>query len=115
MIANRPLDSNTQEFIEQAAASEFDFHTVSVKAAGDEKLKTAINNAVLRQYTGRQLRMLDLPDISQRRGGALVGIYRYIGKNLKVGGGYNFTDFSDELTDLKYNHRGIFVNLIGTK
>jgi hypothetical protein len=29
--------------------------------------------------------------------------------------GYNFTNFSDELTDLKYNHRGIFVNLIGTK
>jgi hypothetical protein len=29
--------------------------------------------------------------------------------------GYNFTNFSDELTDLQYNHRGIFVNLIGTK
>src|SRR3954467_11721091 len=55
-------DPHTQQFLEQAAASKFDFHTVSVKAAGDEKLKTAINNAVLRQYTGRQLRILDLPD-----------------------------------------------------
>ncbi len=26
----------------------------------------------------------------------------------------NFTDFSDDLTDLKYNHKGVFVNLIGT-
>ncbi|HEY2232976.1 MAG TPA: hypothetical protein VGK01_05815 [Candidatus Angelobacter sp.] len=45
----------------------------------------------------------------------LDAIYHHIGKNLKAGVGYNFTDFSDELTDLKYNHRGIFVNLIGTK
>src|SRR5437660_8418750 len=60
-------DSHTQEFLEQAAASKFDFHQVSVKAAGDEKLKTAINNAVLRQYTGRQLRLLELPDADALR------------------------------------------------
>src|SRR5436305_10673535 len=56
------LDPHTADFLDQAAGSKFDFHTVSVKAAGDEKLKTAINNAVMRQYTGRQLRLLDLPD-----------------------------------------------------
>jgi flagellar motor protein MotB len=61
-----------------------------------------------------EVRLLDLPDISQRRDGALVGIYRYIGKHLKVGAGYNFTDFSDDLTDLSYDHQGAFVNLIGT-
>ena len=62
-----------------------------------------------------ELRMLDLPDVSQHRRGALAAVYRYIGKNLKVGAGYNFTNFSDDLTDLKYNHKGVFVNLIGTK
>jgi flagellar motor protein MotB len=62
-----------------------------------------------------EVRMLELPDVSQRRRGALAAIYRYIGKNLKVGAGYNFTDFSDDLTDLRYNHKGIFLNLIGTK
>ena len=62
-----------------------------------------------------EVRMLDLPDVSQRRRGALAAIYRYIGKNLKVGVGYNFTDFSDDLTDLRYDHKGVFVNLIGTK
>src|SRR5688572_14526969 len=58
----QPIDEGTEQFLEQAARSKFDFHQVSVKAAGDERLKTAINNAVLRQYTGRQLRLLDLPD-----------------------------------------------------
>jgi flagellar motor protein MotB len=62
-----------------------------------------------------EVRQLALPDLNQRRRGALAAIYHHITQNLKVGVGYNFTDFSDELTDLKYNHRGIFVNLIGTK
>ena len=58
----RHLDEHTKDFLEQAHESKFDFHQVSVKAAGDEKLKTAINNAVMRQYTARQDRMLELPD-----------------------------------------------------
>ena len=62
----QPIDEGTEEFLEQAARSKFDFHQVSVKAAGDERLKTAINNAVLRQYTGRQLRLLDLPDSDEK-------------------------------------------------
>src|SRR5436305_4783089 len=61
------VDPHTADFLDQAAGSKFDFHTVSVKAAGDEKLKTAINNAVMRQYTGRQLRLLDLPDADALR------------------------------------------------
>jgi flagellar motor protein MotB len=70
----------------------------------------------LKQWdTLAEVRQLGLPDINQRRRGVLTAIYHHISKNLKVGVGYNFTDFSDELTDLKYNHRGIFVNLIGTK
>src|SRR2546421_8325594 len=60
-------DAHTEEFLDQAAGSKFDFHQVSVKAAGDEKLKAAINNAVLRQYTGRQLRLMDLPDADKLR------------------------------------------------
>jgi hypothetical protein len=70
----------------------------------------------LKQWdTLAEVRQLGLPDINQRRRGVLTAIYHHITKNLKAGVGYNFTDFSDELTDLKYNHRGIFVNLIGTK
>src|SRR3954470_21214846 len=61
-VVNQPLDENTADFLREAAHAKFDFHQISVKAAGDEKLKTAINNAVMRQYTGRQLQLLSLPD-----------------------------------------------------
>src|ERR687896_1202973 len=70
-LEHQPLDENTREFLEQAAAAKFDFHKVSVKAAGDERLKRSVNNAVLRQYTGRQLIMADLPDADGLR--ALAG------------------------------------------
>ena len=59
-------------------------------------------------------RMLYMPDLDERRSGALVTIYRYLGKHFKLGIGYNFTDFSDDLTDLDYDHQGVFFNLIGT-
>jgi hypothetical protein len=61
-----------------------------------------------------EVRMLDLPDLNQRRTGALAAVYRYFGKHLKAGVGYNFTDFSDDLTDLSYDHQGAFVNLVGS-
>ena len=61
-----------------------------------------------------EVRTLGLPDLNQRQRGALAAIYHHITKNLKAGVGYNFTNFSDDLTDLKYNHKGVFVNLIGT-
>ena len=61
-----------------------------------------------------EARTLDLPDVNQTRSGGLGAIYRYLGKHMKVGVGYNFTDFSDDLTDLNFNHRGAFVNFIGT-
>jgi hypothetical protein len=33
---------------------------------------------------------------------------------VKVGVGYNFTDFPEDLTDLSFRSEGAFVNLIGT-
>jgi flagellar motor protein MotB len=58
-------------------------------------------------------RVLDLPDIDERRSGALVTLFRQVGKNVKLGLGYNFTDFSEDLTDLSYDHHGVFVNVVG--
>ncbi|HEX6571358.1 MAG TPA: hypothetical protein VF055_05010, partial [Steroidobacteraceae bacterium] len=60
-----------------------------------------------------EARVLDLPDVEQRRSGALVGVYRSMGQHLKLGVGYNFTDFSDDLTDLSYDHQGAFFNVVG--
>jgi len=58
-------------------------------------------------------RWLDLPDAQDSRSGVLVGIYRHLGNHIKVGVGYNFSDFSDDLTQLDYKHQGLFINMIG--
>jgi len=60
-----------------------------------------------------EARLLDLPDAQDRRTGFLVGLYRHLGKNVKLGVGYNLSDFSDDLTQMSYKHQGVFVNLIG--
>jgi flagellar motor protein MotB len=60
-----------------------------------------------------EVRRLDLPDAQDSRSGALLGIYRHLGNHIKVGVGYNFSDFSDDLTQLDYRHQGLFINLIG--
>lgn len=60
-----------------------------------------------------EARRLHLPDLDESRGGMLVGVYRYFGEYVKAGVGYNFTDFSENLTDLSYRHRGVFMNIVG--
>ena len=58
-------------------------------------------------------RLLDMPDLDQRRSGMLLTVSRYVGEHVKVGLGYNFADFSDDLTDLNYDHKGFLLNLTG--
>ena len=58
---------------------------------------------------GRYLRVVQARD---SRAGALLGIYRHLGKNIKLGAGYNFTDFSDDLTDQSYTSHGWFINIV---
>jgi lipopolysaccharide assembly outer membrane protein LptD (OstA) len=58
-------------------------------------------------------RLLDIPEAGDSRSGILVAIYRHFGKQVKAGVGYNFTDFSDDLTDLNYDSHGLFVNVLG--
>jgi hypothetical protein len=61
-----------------------------------------------------EARVLALPAFHEQRSGALAAIYRSLGKHVKLGVGYNFTDFSEDLTDLSFTHQGAFFNLIGT-
>jgi len=58
---------------------------------------------------GRQLRA----DESGRRTGYLGALYYHINENVKFGGGYNFADFTDDVTNLSYRSRGPFLNLVG--
>ena len=60
-----------------------------------------------------EVRALTMPDLSDKRTGSLVVVSRYLNPHFKVGVGYNFTDFSDDLTDLSYDHKGTFLSLTG--
>ena len=57
-------------------------------------------------------RILSLPEAGDTRSGALFALYRHFGQKIKLGFGYNFTDFSDDLTDLDYDSQGLFINFV---
>ncbi|WDE05183.1 OmpA family protein [Thalassomonas viridans] len=58
-------------------------------------------------------RMLKVSEAKDKRSGALISLHRHLGDNLKLGIGFNFTEFSDDLTDLDYDAKGWFINLVG--
>ena len=60
-----------------------------------------------------EYRWIELEETESDRGGWLVSIDRHVANNFKIGVGYNFTDFSDDLTDLDYDHKGWFLNVLG--
>jgi predicted porin len=60
-----------------------------------------------------EYRWLWVTEAEDMKQGALVGVYRHLGDHLKLGVGYNFTDFSDDLTDLGYDSKGWFVTAVG--
>jgi outer membrane protein OmpA-like peptidoglycan-associated protein len=69
---------------------------------------------VVREWDGMlELRRLAIHETGDERTGALVGAYRHMGDHLKIGVGYNFTNYSDNLTDLNYRRQGFFLNTIG--
>jgi len=47
------------------------------------------------------------------RHGAIAGLYRHLGEHLKIGGGYNFSGFDDDLKFNDYDSHGWFIDLIG--
>ncbi|RQW88898.1 MAG: OmpA family protein [Geobacter sp.] len=59
---------------------------------------------------GRTLAALEAED---QRSGCLLAGYYHVNKYVKTGVGYNFTDFSDDLTDLSYRSHGWFFNVVG--
>lgn len=45
------------------------------------------------------------------RSGALLALYRHVGEHVKLGLGFNFTDFNDDLTRLDYDNQGWFLDI----
>ncbi|HEX7028644.1 MAG TPA: OmpA family protein [Gammaproteobacteria bacterium] len=60
-----------------------------------------------------EARALEVEQAEDMRSGFLTAVYKHLGRNIKLGGGYNFTDFSDDLTDLDFDSQGFFINIIG--
>jgi hypothetical protein len=84
--------------------------------ANDAQLFILRNDLRFRKFweVSVEARLLDLSDLNERKSGALIGVSRYLGEHFKVGVGYNFTDFSENLTDLSYDDHGFFLNLVGS-
>ncbi|MBM0106001.1 OmpA family protein [Steroidobacter sp. S1-65] len=59
-------------------------------------------------------RRLTVKEADDSRSGVLAAVYRHLNAHVKLGAGYNFTDFSDDLTDLSYRSRGPFINILST-
>ncbi len=58
-------------------------------------------------------RVLYTPSSDTTDLGALLAVYRHFGDNVKVGVGYNFGVFSDDLRDLTKDDQGVFLNVLG--
>lgn len=95
----------------------------SAQTAPDGASAFAQNNAWLAVATARyhivhdwdvllEVRGLGLEQAGTQDYGVLGAVYKQLGNNLKVGMGYNFGRFSDDLTDLTYDDKGAFINLI---
>jgi hypothetical protein len=61
-----------------------------------------------------EVRNLRVEEAEDSRSGMLFALYRHLGKGIKAGVGYNFTNYSDDLTDMSYRSHGWFVNLLAT-
>lgn len=59
-----------------------------------------------------EARQLNAEDVGSQSG-VLGAVYRHFGNNLKVGIGYNAGSFSDDLADVTYDDKGVFINIIG--
>lgn len=84
------------------------FDSATTFAAGQMRYELTHKWHGLAEY-----RWLDVDDGGTRQGW-MLGVDRDIGRNFRVGAGYNFTDFSDDLTDFDYDHRGWYINFVGS-
>ena len=60
-----------------------------------------------------EYRWLEAETEDNDKHGFLLGAYRHIGEHFKVGAGYNFTDFDDDLTNQDYESDGWFFDVVG--
>lgn len=77
-------------------------------AAGNVRWHVMRNWDALAEY-----RWLDAESDDSQRSGFLISLDRHITDNFRLGVGYSFVDFSDDLTNVDYDFKGWFVNAVG--
>lgn len=60
-----------------------------------------------------EARVLGSPTANTTNYGFLAGVSRHINDNIKLGAGYNFGRFSDDVTDLTHDDKGAYINVVG--
>ena len=61
-LESQSLDPNSAAFLNEAAASKFDFYEISTKATSDVRLRTAVSNTTTLKSGDRQRALMLLPD-----------------------------------------------------
>jgi hypothetical protein len=60
-----------------------------------------------------EARVLLTPGSKTKKFGVLAAAYRHLSDNFKIGVGYNFGHFSDDLSKIGVDDHGVFINAIG--
>ena len=79
----------------------------AVLAIANARYHLVHNWDILLEARSLQIRQAKTTDF-----GLLAAVYRHFGNNMKLGVGYNFGQFSDDITDLTQDDKGLFINLI---
>lgn len=93
----------------KAAADESDWYSTKTSLYGvSAEYKFYKNISLETEY-----HWLVSKENNEVKSGAIVGLNTMVNDNLKVGVGYNFTKFSDNLKYENYNAQGFFINITG--
>ena len=120
-ILSADFTFDVNQYLSVGAKYGFRIGEVSLTRAADDFVKSSAHLGVARMdwhivnnwdflVEGR---VLHTPEIDTTDFGALAAVYRHVGDNFKVGVGYNFGSFSDDLSDLTKDDGGVFVNVVG--
>lgn len=69
---------------------------------------------LIRKWDGVfEFRAVNVRENQDLQSGFLLGMDYHLGENLKLGGGFNFTRFNDDMTNFNFDNYGWFINIIG--
>ena len=119
LSADASYDVN--EYVTVGAKYGYRFGEIAARGAGGAFTQSSAHLGIIRVDVNvvknwdaiLEGRVLYAGETNQVQYGALAAVYRHFGNNAKIGIGYNFGKFSDDLTDLTHDDSGVFLNVIG--